>query len=101
MAGSSQKTSQIRAAPWSLLCLVLRRPSDGRVGARLREGRPRLLWQPPSDVMSNSSVGQFISWLAASDRTMLDGTYDALWEWSVKSPNQFWPSLWQYLQIQG
>jgi acetoacetyl-CoA synthetase len=51
--------------------------------------------------MSNSGVGQFISWLAASDRAVLDGTYDALWEWSVKSPNQFWPSLWQYLQIQG
>lgn len=57
-----------------------------------------ILWDPPIDRIQASNITRYIKWL--KDEKGLDfSDYDSLWRWSVTKIEDFWESLWQFLQI--
>jgi acetoacetyl-CoA synthetase len=53
---------------------------------------PRILWQPDPDIVANSRIVAFRTWLAAHRGVDL-ADYDALWRWSVTDLEGFWGAL--------
>jgi len=59
---------------------------------------PKLLWQPPDHVKSNSNLTHYINWL--KQHNISDpNDYDELWEWSVNNIEDFWGSIWNYFSV--
>lgn len=59
-----------------------------------------LLWTPPPEFASRSSVERFRRWLAAERGVQLSD-YDALWRWSVGDLDGFWGAVWDYFKVQS
>lgn len=58
-------------------------------GNVMTEAAPEMLWSPDGERLTDSSLNRFI------ERVGLDkSTYDALWQWSVEEPAEFWKHLW-------
>ena len=58
------------------------------------------MWTPSQDRIEASLLAKFIAATSKqSGNTALD--YDAIWNWSVSSPNQFWDALWDFCGIIG
>ena len=58
------------------------------------------MWTPSQDRIASSLLAKFISDTSEkSGNTTID--YDAVWEWSVSSPDQFWDALWDSCGIVG
>ncbi|HZP13473.1 MAG TPA: acetoacetate--CoA ligase [Nevskiaceae bacterium] len=68
------------------------------VAAAVREGE--LLWRPRADYARNSNVTRFLDWLGRTRGKAL-ADYDALWRWSVRSPEEFWGVLWDYFDVRS
>jgi acetoacetyl-CoA synthetase len=69
-------------------------PESGR-----KEGdNPRVLWTPPKDVRETTAVGSYLEGLRRT-RGLDFETYDALWTWSVTDLEDFWSSVWDWLEI--
>ncbi|MGI5245377.1 acetoacetate--CoA ligase [Dactylosporangium sp. CA-139066] len=58
----------------------------------------KLLWQPPADVLDRTRIGAFVRWLAA-ERGEAFEDYQALWQWSVDHPAEFWRAIWDYFEV--
>ncbi|MBG0820996.1 acetoacetate--CoA ligase [Planomonospora sp. ID91781] len=54
-----------------------------------------LLWEPTPDVTKNAKVTAYMEWLGRP----VD--YQALWQWSVEAPEEFWASVWDYFGVVG
>ncbi|MBG0813286.1 acetoacetate--CoA ligase [Planomonospora sp. ID82291] len=54
-----------------------------------------LLWEPTPDVTKNAKVTAYMEWLGRP----VD--YQALWQWSVEAPEEFWTSVWDYFGVVG
>ncbi|MFF5209386.1 acetoacetate--CoA ligase [Streptosporangium sp. NPDC000396] len=54
-----------------------------------------LLWEPTPEIVRNAKVTRYTEWLGRS------GDYQALWQWSVDAPAEFWTSLWDYFGVVG
>lgn len=59
-----------------------------------------LLWQPSKDRIKTSQLTQFQN-LAADKFQLSFSDYASLHEWSIDQPEQFWPLVWQYCEIEG
>jgi acetoacetyl-CoA synthetase len=57
------------------------------------------LWEPDARTIKNARVSRYMRWLA--DRGVHADGYDALWNWSVTSPGEFWTSVWDYFDVLG
>jgi acetoacetyl-CoA synthetase len=58
-----------------------------------------LLWQPSADFIAQSNLKKFQTYAEATyARSFFD--YDALWQWSVEQPAQFWQSVADFFQLQ-
>ena len=58
------------------------------------------LWQPSPESMARANLRAFMSRAAAkSGRAFAD--YDALWQWSVDEPAQFWRLVWDFCGVIG
>ena len=58
-----------------------------------------LLWQPSADFIAQSNLKKFQTYAEATyARSFSD--YDALWQWSVEQPAQFWQSVADFFQLQ-
>ena len=66
--------------------------------AGVKEGQ--LLWTPRAEFARNSNVTHYLSWLREKRDVRL-ADYDALWNWSVKEPEKFWGSLWDYFEVRS
>ena len=58
------------------------------------------LWEPSEDRVRGALLENFMS--RAERRHGLDlPSYDAVWEWSVKQPGEFWKLVWDYCGVLG
>jgi acetoacetyl-CoA synthetase len=62
-------------------------------------GYGALLWEPDAPAIKKARVSRYMRWLA--DRGVPAAGYDALWNWSVTSPGEFWTSIWDYFDVLG
>lgn len=56
--------------------------------------------RPAADVLDTTGIGRYVRWLAA-ERDLRFDDYDALWEWSVAEPEDFWESIWDHFAVDG
>lgn len=54
-----------------------------------------LLWEPTPEIVGKAKVTRYLEWLGRP----VD--YQALWEWSVEAPAEFWTSVWDYFGVVG
>ncbi len=61
-----------------------------------------MLWAPSARQIGQARVTGYRRWLADTGRADLPGTdYRPLWQWSVREPEAFWGSLWDYFGVAG
>nr|BFE65230.1 acetoacetate--CoA ligase [Dactylosporangium thailandense] len=58
----------------------------------------KVLWEPPSDVRENTRIGAFLHRLEA-ERGLAFDDYQALWQWSVDEPAEFWRAIWDHFEV--
>ena len=56
------------------------------------------LWEPQEDDVRCSNLASYMEWLK-SDKGLSFEDYNSLWEWSVTEIEDFWQSIWEYLEI--
>jgi len=56
------------------------------------------LWTPDTERIEHAELSRYQRWLA-DDRQLSFANYEALWEWSVKEPEAFWESIWDFFDI--
>lgn len=61
-------------------------------------GAHEVLWTPPADARQVTRVGDFLGWLERAGRPSFDD-YEALWTWSVTELEDFWQSVWRYVDV--
>jgi acetoacetyl-CoA synthetase len=49
-----------------------------------------VLWEPPAHVLDTTRMGRFLRAAEARHDLAFDGSYEALWRWSVEHPDDFW-----------
>ncbi len=54
-----------------------------------------VIWQPPPDAWATSRIGAF----ARRYRPGAEGDYEALLQWSVAEPEEFWQAVWDDLDV--
>ena len=57
------------------------------------------LWAPGPDLLQESNMRKYMEWLSARN-IVLAKDYDALYAWSVSSPEKFWSSLSEFFNVQ-
>jgi len=66
----------------------------------LGQGYGAVLWEPDAKTVRNARITRFMTWLAA-ERDLRFAGFDDLWQWSVTSPGDFWPTIWDYFEVLG
>ncbi len=61
---------------------------------------PTILWRPSGERVATAQITRYLRWLDET-RGLKFGSYNALWEWSVDRPEDFWGSLWDFFDIQA
>jgi acetoacetyl-CoA synthetase len=64
-------------------------------------GYGAILSTPTQADVERAKITDYARWLAANRGVRSDGTYRALWQWSVSEPAEFWSSLWDYFGVLG
>ena len=59
---------------------------------------PEVLWQPPADWRSTTTLGRFCEHVAERFGAPTD-SYDALWQWSVDHVAAFWEAVWEFFDV--
>lgn len=59
-----------------------------------------LLWEPSEDMKAQANITRYMDWLKAEKGLQFDD-YAGLWQWSVTQIEDFWESLWRFLQIKA
>jgi len=58
----------------------------------------KLLWTPSKEYIKSTNMNHFISYVNEKFDLKIND-YASLYSWSVNSPNDFWGTLWNYLDI--
>lgn len=58
----------------------------------------KLLWTPGSELIQHSNMRRYMEWLSAHDVVHVED-YDALYAWSVSSPEAFWSSIVDFFHV--
>ncbi len=58
------------------------------------------IWVPSQDRIKSSLLAEFITATSKQSGNALPN-YDAVWNWSIESPEQFWGALWDFCDIKG
>ncbi len=59
-----------------------------------------MLWQPSAARRAKSHVTAFVGWLKR-ERGLSFGSYDDLWQWSVRDLESFWGAIWDYFHVRS
>ena len=59
-----------------------------------------ILWEPGSEQVINSQMTAFQGLVEEKTCTAFPD-YQALWEWSIKNPAQFWTSVWEFCGVRA
>jgi acetoacetyl-CoA synthetase len=58
-----------------------------------------MLWTPSPSTIDHANITHYQQWLSTHyGLTFFD--YEALWDWSVKNPDDFWESILEYFDVQ-
>jgi acetoacetyl-CoA synthetase len=57
-----------------------------------------VVWQPPTDVLETSRVGDFLSWVREHRGVELRD-HESLWRWSVDDLEGFWSAVWDFFEV--
>ena len=57
------------------------------------------LWEPNEQQLAIANLSKFIKVLNSKGRNFAD--YDALYQWSIDKPEQFWESIWNFCDVIG
>ena len=60
----------------------------------------RPLWQPSPARIRDANLTRFAAYVAKQWGPKLEG-YDALYDWSIKEPEKFWQSLWDFSGVKA
>jgi len=60
-----------------------------------------VLWRPSSKIKEESNLNQFIKNFVDEFKNQSDVKYEELWKWSIKKPEKFWDSIWDYSNVLG
>jgi acetoacetyl-CoA synthetase len=86
---------------------------DDAGGGLTGHGYGATLWEPDAKTIEDARMSRYMRWLArrgqgpaaggpaADVRTKPAAAYQALWEWSVEQPGEFWTSIWDYFEVLG
>jgi acetoacetyl-CoA synthetase len=77
-------------------------------GAHAGQGYGATLWEPDAKTIDDARISRYMRWLAQRGLGPAAGgsggpaaAYQALWEWSVEQPGEFWTSIWDYFEVLG
>ena len=59
-----------------------------------------ILWEPSDEQISKTNLTRYLNWLKTEKGLEFDD-YQSLWDWSVTELEDFWQSLWEFLQIKA
>ncbi|HEX7854398.1 MAG TPA: acetoacetate--CoA ligase [Sphingobium sp.] len=60
----------------------------------------QLLWTPPKAFVDEALITHFMGWLS-ENRQLSFTNYQALHEWSIRDPDNYWSAIWGYFEIQS
>jgi acetoacetyl-CoA synthetase len=61
---------------------------------------PPILWEPSESFSRRTNFARYLAWLRSERGLALSGYMDA-WEWSTRNLEDFWASLWDFLEIRA
>ncbi|MBS1676992.1 MAG: acetoacetate--CoA ligase [Actinobacteria bacterium] len=61
-------------------------------------GDEAALWRPPTSLVEQAHLTDFIAWLRA-ERGLAFADYDELWHWSTSDLDAFWRAIWDYFEV--
>jgi acetoacetyl-CoA synthetase len=64
------------------------------------DGQGELLWSPSAEQIQASRLHDYQRWLAQHRGVPL-GSYEDLWQWSIRDLDAFWQSIWDYCEGVG
>jgi len=64
-------------------------------------GYGAVLATPTETDIELARISGYAHWLTANQGVRTDGSYRALWQWSVDEPAAFWSSIWDYFGVLG
>ena len=64
----------------------------------MSDGQAGPIWEPSTEAVEASQLTAYLKWLATERDLDFDG-YPELWEWSVRDPDAFWRSIWDYFGV--
>ncbi len=62
---------------------------------------PKKLWEPSKALIKNSNLFKYEKFVSKNYKYNFSGNYKKLLDWSVKNPEDFWNSIWNYFEIIG
>jgi acetoacetyl-CoA synthetase len=79
------------------------RQHPGRDQQDLPAGRGygAILSTPTDADVERARITAYARWLTSTRGVRTDGSYRALWDWSVAEPAGFWSSIWDYFGVLG
>ena len=62
---------------------------------------PKKLWEPSKALIRNSNLFKYEKFVSKNYNYNFSGNYKKLLNWSLKNPEDFWNSIWNYFEIIG
>ena len=59
------------------------------------------LWEARSSIKNKSNLFKFEKFLSRKFNFKVSKNYNKLFNWSIKNPNLFWSSIWDYANVKG
>jgi acetoacetyl-CoA synthetase len=60
-----------------------------------------VLWRPSPATIARANLTTFANWLGDARGLDVTGSYDALWEWSIRDLPDFWSAVWEYFDVRA
>ena len=59
------------------------------------------LWEPSKLVKSNSNLLKFEKFISHRFKKKFNKNFEKIHNWTIKNPQNFWSSIWDYSKIKG
>ena len=59
------------------------------------------LWEPSEKIKKNSNLFKFEKFLSNRYKKKFDVNFEKIHNWSIKNPQNFWDSIWDYSKVKG
>ena len=59
------------------------------------------LWEPSKTLKLNSNLLKFEKFISNRFKKKFNGNYEKIHNWTIKNPQSFWNSVWDYSKVKG